>query len=180
MSEKDSNTMPTDDDITLLRALFEDANTIDEVRGLLEASVHHYEPTKEQRQANVLRNLVNDVFGDQTHLTQQQHPAAAHFDRIVKEMPDKEVKEIYTAAANTFGGPAFNPEPTPRVNPEIINRLVHQHMDDETIDELIHEEERKKKVKEQEQKGKEGGKKSKKTKKGKKARRSKKAKKAKK
>ena len=180
MSKKDSNSMPTDEDLGLLRELFEEANTIDEVRGLLHASAHHYENTREQRQAHVLRNLVNDVFGDQTQLTPQPHPATAHFDRIVNEMPDEEAKQINTAAVSTFGGPVFNPRPTPRVNPRIINSLVHEHMDDETIDELIHEEERKRKVEEQEQKGKEGGKKSKKTKKGKKARRSKKAKKAKK
>ncbi len=176
MSKKDNNPMPTDDDITILRELFEEANTIDEVRGLLEASVYHYEPTREQRQANVLRNLVNDVFGDQTHLTPPPHPAAAHFDRIVKDMPDEEVKEFYTAATDTFGGPAFNAEPTPDAN----YALVHERMDDREINELIHEEERKRKVEEQIQKGKEGGKKSKKTKKGKKARSSKKAKKAKK
>ncbi len=180
MSKKDSNPMPTDDDITLLRELFEDANTIDEVRNLLQASMGHYEPTREQRQANVLRDIVNDVFGDQTHLTQQQHPAAAHFDRIVNEMPDEEAKQINAAAVSTFGGPAFNPRPTPHVNPSIINSLVHESMDDRTIDELIHEEERKRKLEEQIQKGKEGGKKSKKTKRGKKARSSKKAKKAKK
>ena len=164
MSEKDNNSMPTDDDLELLRELFEQADSVNDVRNLLQASTNHYEPTREQRQANVLRNLVNDVFGDQTHLTPQQHPAAAHFDRIVNKMSDEDVKAINAAAASTFGGPAFNPQPTPRVN----TRIVHENMDDGTSDGLIHEEERKRKVEEQIKKGKEGGKKSKKTKKGKK------------
>lgn len=170
MSQGNSNAMPTDDDLILLRELLAQADSIDDVRKSIQ-----------QREAKILRGIVNSVFDDQPHLAPQPHPAEAHFDRIVNEMSDREARAINNAAVDTFGGPAFNPVPTPHVTNDMVNSLVRQDMNDEAIDDRIYQEERRKKIEEQEKKGKEGGKKkSKKTKKGKQARRSKKAKKIKK